>query len=81
MNTINNYVETMFMNLPDTEELQLMKDDIFGNMEEKYQELLVSGSSENEAIGLVISEFGNIDELLNEFEFNNQSIKNNMYNV
>ena len=77
MNTINNYVETMFMNLPDTEELQLMKDDILGNMEEKYQELLVSGSSENEAIGLVISEFGNIDELLNEFEFKNQSIKNN----
>lgn len=72
MNTINNYVETIFMNLPDTQELAELKQDILVNMEEKYQELLSDGLSDNEAIGLVISEFGNIDELLNELEIKKQ---------
>jgi hypothetical protein len=35
-------------------------------MEDKYNELKRQGKSENEAIGIVISEFGNIDELINE---------------
>lgn len=35
-------------------------------MEEKYQELKKEGRSENEAIGIVISEFGNIEELTAE---------------
>jgi hypothetical protein len=35
-------------------------------MEEKYQELKTLGRSENEAIGAVISEFGNVEELFAE---------------
>ena len=68
MNTIINYVETMFMNLPDNEEISEMKQEILTNMEEKYYELSEDGLSENEAIGLVISEFGNIDELMTELD-------------
>lgn len=79
MNTIKNYVDTMFMNLPDNEELNMMKQEILTNMEEKFYELNQSGMSENEAIGLVISEFGNIDELIHEFDIrsrnNEESIK------
>ncbi|MEG0550664.1 MAG: permease prefix domain 1-containing protein [Vagococcus sp.] len=68
MNTIESYVETMFMNLPMTDQIINLKKDILSNMEEKYDELKSDGMSDNEAIGLVISEFGNIDELLNELE-------------
>jgi hypothetical protein len=32
-------------------------------MEDKYNELISEGKKENEAIGIVISEFGNLDEL------------------
>lgn len=32
-------------------------------MEDKYNELISEGKSDNEAIGIVISEFGNLDEL------------------
>lgn len=32
-------------------------------MEDKYNELISDGKSDNEAIGIVISEFGNLDEL------------------
>ena len=39
-------------------------------MEDKYNELKSEGKSENEAIGIVISEFGNIDELINELDIN-----------
>jgi hypothetical protein len=56
----------MFAGLPKTARIQELKNNILSNMEEKYNELKSQGKSENEAIGIVISEFGNIDELVNE---------------
>ena len=66
METIKNYLENMFAGLPKTARILELKSNILSNMEEKYHELKRRGKSENEAIGIVISEFGNIDELLNE---------------
>lgn len=63
METIKNYLDNMFASLPKTNEMLKLKGDILSNMEEKYNELKRKGKSENEAIGIVISEFGNIDEL------------------
>lgn len=68
MNTIHNYVESMFLNVPSTPEMMQLKEDILSNMEDKYVELIAEGKSENETIGIVISEFGNIDEILEEFD-------------
>lgn len=66
METIKNYLDNMFAGLPKTVRVQELKNNILSNMEEKYNELKRQGKSENEAIGIVISEFGNIDELINE---------------
>jgi len=66
METIKNYLENMFRNLPRTEEIERLKSELLSNMEEKYHELKKEGKLENEAVGIVISEFGNIDELLEE---------------
>lgn len=63
METIKNYLDNMFATLPKTNEMLKLKNDILSNMEEKYNEMKGQGKSENEAIGIVISEFGNIDEL------------------
>ncbi len=71
MNTIANYLETMFLNLPETQQILQVKADLLANMEDKYQELKAAGISENEAVGTVISEFGNIDELLEELYISN----------
>jgi hypothetical protein len=71
METIKNYLDNMFANLPKTVEMLSLKEDILFNMEEKYQELKDNGKSENEAIGIVISEFGNIDELISEYDLSN----------
>ncbi len=63
METIKNYLETMFANLPNTPEVKKAKDELLQMMEDKYNELTAQGISENEAVGTVISEFGNLDEL------------------
>lgn len=66
MDTIKTYLENMFASLPKTNEIMKVKADLLANMEDKYNELKYEGKSENEAIGIVISEFGNIDELIKE---------------
>jgi len=66
METIKIYLENMFGRLPETTETQRLKEDLLTTMEDKYNELKSEGKSENEAIGVVISEFGNIDELIQE---------------
>ncbi|WP_413377300.1 permease prefix domain 1-containing protein [Alkalihalobacillus sp. 1P02AB] len=68
MNTIISYLDNMFGTLPKTRQMEQLKDELLANMEEKYFELKKDGKSENEAIGVVISEFGNIDEIIEEFE-------------
>jgi drug/metabolite transporter (DMT)-like permease len=68
MNTLVNYLETMFAQLPRNAQTWRLKEDLLATMEEKYNELKAEGRSENEAVGIVISEFGNIDELMQELE-------------
>ncbi|WP_029233623.1 permease prefix domain 1-containing protein [Butyrivibrio sp. VCB2006] len=63
METIKNYLEAMFANLPNTVEVKNAKDELLSMMEDKYTELINEGKPENEAVGIVISEFGNLDEL------------------
>ena len=63
MNAIRNYLDNMFRNLPNTEEVRRAKTELLEMMEDKYEELISEGKSENEAVGIVISEFGNLDEL------------------
>ncbi len=63
MNTIKNYLDNMFRNLPNTDAVRKAKAELLQMMEDKYEELIREGKTENEAIGIVISEFGNLDEL------------------
>lgn len=63
METIKNYLETMFRNLPDTDQVRKAKSELLQMMEDKFSELRNNGISENEAVGTVISEFGNLEEL------------------
>lgn len=72
MDTIKMYIENLFRNLPETEAIARAKEELLAMMEDKYSELKTEGKSENEAIGIVISEFGNIDELREELEIGKQ---------
>jgi VIT1/CCC1 family predicted Fe2+/Mn2+ transporter len=66
MDQIKSYVDAMFAGLPNTGAVAEMKQNILENMQERYQKLLSEGKSENEALGAVISQFGNINEVKKE---------------
>ncbi len=63
MEVLKNYLETMFAKMPETEDVARAKQELWSMMEDKYNELIAEGKHENEAIGTVISEFGNLEEL------------------
>jgi hypothetical protein len=63
METIKTYLENMFLNLPKNREVLHAKEELLTMMEDKYQELKSQGRTENEAVGIVISEFGNLEEV------------------
>ena len=63
MEAIRMYLENMFLHLPVTPEVIKAKSELAQMMEDKYNELKSEGKSENEAVGIVISEFGNLSEL------------------
>ena len=66
MEVILSYLENMFLNMPKTPEALRAKEELAGMMEDKYNELLAEGKKQNEVIGIVISEFGDISELAEE---------------
>ncbi|MBG9986522.1 hypothetical protein HZY91_06385 [Facklamia sp. DSM 111018] len=72
MNTIQTYLDSMFAHLDDSPEVLHLKEEIHSNMLDKYHDLIQNGASENEAVGKVISEFGNIDELLDELNIDQE---------
>lgn len=68
MNTLRNYIEAMFANMPGTEKVLRAKRELWQMMEDKYNELILEGKNENEAVATVISEFGNLEDLAEELE-------------
>lgn len=73
MEIILNYLDRMFSELADTEEVRKVKREMASMMEEKYTALKAEGKSENEAIGTVIVEFGSVDELVSELGIDNRT--------
>lgn len=63
MDTIKHYVESIFVDLPRTSKMLQLKEDMLTTMEDRYLQLKAEGKSENEAVGAVLSEFGNTDEI------------------
>lgn len=63
MNVIIAYLETMFSAYPRTPRMLEAKAELQAMMEDAYTSHIGSGMSENEAVGKVITEFGNLDEL------------------
>ena len=74
METIKNYLDSMFGSLPDTMEVKKAREELYQMMEDKYLELKGEGKSENEAIGIVITEFGNLDEIIKELGIQNKEM-------
>lgn len=63
MNVIIAYLETMFSAYPQTPRLLEAKAELQAMMEDAYTGLIAQGASQNEAVGTVITDFGNLEEL------------------
>lgn len=79
MDEINEYVNRMFTGLPKSKAVLEMKQNILESMHEHYEDLISQGKSKNEALGEVISQFGNIDEIKNTLgiEDNSEELQRN----
>jgi hypothetical protein len=63
METIRNYVESLFSSIPRSPEADRLKEDMLLNLEEKYNALIAAGKTEAEAIGTVIMGIGSAEDL------------------
>ena len=63
MDVIIAYLETMFSPYPPSPRLDEAKAELRAMMEDAYSSLISEGKSHNEAVGQVITDFGNLHEL------------------
>lgn len=66
MDTIRLFIENMFYGISPSPKVEQAKIDLLAMMEDKYNELKAAGRTENEAVGQVISEFGNLEDLADD---------------
>jgi len=63
MDILRVYLDNMFNSLPNNHKVRDAKEELYSMMEDKYNQLLKEGKTDNEAVGQVINEFGNLNEL------------------
>lgn len=70
ISVIKNYIDNVFKTLPQTSEVLKAKEDLLHNMEDKFLQLIEEGKSEAEAFSITVSEFGNIEDILEDLDIN-----------
>ena len=63
METVRNYIESLFGTLPATREVRQAKEHLLEMAEDKYSDFKNEGMSDHEAAGRVIAELGTVEEL------------------
>ena len=71
MKIIEEFIDSLFSGVVETSETKQLKADLLANAEDRYEDLLSQGKSEN---GTIISEFGTIDELMEELNLENKQV-------
>jgi hypothetical protein len=63
MNVIISYLDSMFLAYPATPRMKEAKAELQAMMEDAYASFIAEGATENEAVGRVIRDFGNLEEV------------------
>jgi uncharacterized membrane protein len=66
MKNIEQYVNSLFNEIPDSENKTQLRNEIIENLEEKVADLMADGKSEEDAINKAIVEFGDISDIKDE---------------
>lgn len=72
MNAIQQHIENMFYDIPETEEIKRIKNDLYLNAMDRQAELMNLDKSESEALGTIIIEMGEREVLLEDLGYNQE---------
>jgi hypothetical protein len=79
MKKLTKQVEDWFRDLPDSEQKDMMKQEILANLEEKVQDLMRKGKDEEDAINKAIVDFGDISDIREELGGRQAGKRRNRY--
>ncbi len=65
--TIVKIIDLMFRGMPEREEIRAMREELLTNSQARYDDLIASGKSSNEALGEVLDNLRGVEELLDEY--------------
>lgn len=66
MKTVQEHVDALFRDIPDSERKEALKREIVENLTEKVDDLMAQGKSEEDAVNRAIVEFGDISDIRDE---------------
>lgn len=72
MKTIQEHVDALFREIPDSDRKDALKREIVENLEEKVRDLMAQGKAEEDAINRAIVEFGDISDIRDELRTQQQ---------
>jgi hypothetical protein len=72
MKTIQEHVDALFRDIPDSERKDALKREIVENLREKVADLMAQGKAEEDAINRAIVEFGDISDIRDELRTQQQ---------
>lgn len=61
--TVEQYVENQFKSIPESDEKQSVMDDLILTMNERVQDLVTDGKTEEDAVNKAIVDFGDLEEI------------------
>lgn len=63
---IQNYINGLFADIPPTKQAKELKEELTANLNERFNDYLQEGKTENQAYSLVLANMGDIDEILKD---------------
>lgn len=72
MKTIQEHVDALFREIPDSERKESLKREIVENLQEKVNDLMAQGKAEEDAMNRAIVEFGDISDIRDELRTQRQ---------
>ena len=78
MDRLKEYLNQLFAGAGETPEVLYAKAELLQMMEDKYEALLEEGKTEDEAVDIIIAEFGNFEEISKELGIDDVIDKNNI---
>lgn len=81
MSKVTEYIDNLFYLMPRTEAAAEMRQKLIESSEDKYEALLSWGRSEEEALGIVVGEFGSMEEICEELGVNPIGATENLNSV